>query len=301
MEKGLGNVATFIAQQGTIRVGDYFTCGATGGRVSVLVDSYGARVAQVAPSIPVQIAGFDELPQAGDMLEVVKKEMYLGSKKKGESTKSAAVSQSRMSGEQEIKLIVKTDTASSQEALVDGINKVSKKLERGYSLVHVGIGRVSESDVILASDTGSRIVALHVKVEPGAAQVALRLGIVIETYDIIYKLLEGLQAYSDSLKKAKMIRKKVGEAFVRKVFDIKNLGVIAGSYIKEGIFTRDGSVTIWRGTRKVGEGPISSLQRDRRSVKEVHAGFECAFMVKGFEEWEVDDRVECFAERPESA
>jgi len=300
VEKGLGNVATFIAQQGTLRVGDYFICGNTRGRVNVLVDSFGVRVAQVGPSTPALVAGFDELPEAGDMFEVVSKDVYLASKKRVEPSRMAPQIV-RMSKSEDIKLIVKTDTASSQEALIDGIAKLSKKLERGYAILHAGLGSVSESDLMLAADTGARIVTLHVKTEPNAIQLAQRLGVVIDSYDIIYKLLEHLQQYSDSLKAVKMVLKKVGEALVRKVFDIKDLGVIAGCYIKEGIFTRTGSVVIWRGARKVGAGAITSLQRDRRSVKEVHAGFECAFMVEGFTEWEVDDRVECFAEKPESA
>ena len=300
MEKGLGTVATFIAQQGTLHIGDYFVSGDTTGRANVLVDSFGHRVAQVGPSMPVQVAGFDSPPEAGDIFEVVSKDQYAQAKKRTENQKVTLAAHGRVSNEKNIKLIVKSDTASSQEAILEGIGKISKKLEYGYLVLHAGIGKISESDVMLAADTGARIVGFHVKPEPNAAGLAQRLGIVIESFDIIYKMLEQLQAYADSLKTVKMIRTKVGEAFVRKVFDIKNLGIIAGSYVKEGIFTRDGKVTIWRGTRKVGEGPITSLQRDRRSVKEVHAGFECAFMVANFTEWEVDDRVECFADRPES-
>ncbi len=166
-------------------------------------------------------------------------------------------------------------------------------------ILQAGLGTVNESDVMLASDTGARIVTLHVKSEANAALMAGRLGVTIMTFDIIYKLLESLQDLSLSMVPVKMVRTKVGEAFVRKVFDIKNLGVIAGCYVKQGIFSRDGMVIIWRGTKKVGEGKISSLQRDKNPVKEVHAGYECAFMIEDFKDWHVDDRVECFLERPE--
>lgn len=300
VEKGLGVVATVIAQQGTVRIGDHFICGTTSGRVSVLIDSFGTRVAHMGPSLPMQVVGFNEIPEAGDRFEVVSKEAYAQKKKSYEQKISIPV-QHRAVNVADIKVIIKTDTISSEEAVVDGILKMSKKLEKGYAIVHTGIGGVSESDVILAADTGARIVTLHVKAEPNAAQLAAQMGVNIQSFDIIYKLLEKLEEDSQKLRAVKLVRKKIGEAVVRKVFDIKDLGVIAGSYVRDGIFTRDGSVVIWRGTRKVGQGPISSLQRDRRAVKEVHSGYECAFMVQDFKEWEVDDRVECFADRPESS
>lgn len=122
----------------------------------------------------------------------------------------------------------------------------------------------------------------------------------IESHSIIYKLLESLEERAQAAKTVKLVRKKIGEAGVLKVFDIKNLGIIAGAFLKEGRFSKDGSVVVFRGNRKVGEGKITSLQRDKKAVKEVHAGFECAFMVEGFTEWQVDDRVECYLDVPES-
>ena len=96
-----------------------------------------------------------------------------------------------------------------------------------------------------------------------------------------------------------MVTVKIGDGIVRKVFDIKDIGVIAGCYVREGIFTRDGNVVIWRGNRKIGQGKIKTLQRDRKTVKDVHTGFECAFLVEGHTDWAEDDRVECFIEVPE--
>ena len=116
-------------------------------------------------------------------------------------------------------------------------------------------------------------------------------GVTIKTFDIIYKLIEDVEALIEAGKPIKMISKKIGEAVVLKVFDIKGLGIIAGAHVKTGRFMRDGKVIIWRGKQKVGEGTIKGLQRDRKSVKEVHAGFECAFLVDGFDTWEVDDRL----------
>lgn len=297
LEKGRGPVATVLFQHGHVSVGDYFVAGGTQGRITSMVDSYGKRLTNVGPANPVQIAGFTELPEAGDFFEVVDKDVYLKSKQA--PTTQRPQSTKRVADENSVKLIVKTDSNSSKEALLEAIAKVSKKSEKGFTVLHSGLGNIVESDVDLAADTGARIVTLHVKTEPNAATLAQRLGVKIDTYEIIYKLLEALEDIAERGKEIKYIRKKIGEAVVRKVFDIKNLGVIAGSYVKEGIFTREGTVVVFRGNRKIGAGKISSLQRDKKTVKEVHTGYECAFMVEGFNDWIIDDRVECYIEVPE--
>jgi translation initiation factor IF-2 len=301
LEKGRGAVATVLTQQGTLRVGDYFVAGNATGRVSSLVDSFGQRISQAGPSRPVQVAGFNELADAGDSFEVVNKDTYLKTKQLFEGSRQQTSSSRTAQEENAIRILIKTDTNSSKEALVEAIAKISKKSEKGFLVLQSSIGSVSESDVMLAHDTGARIITLHVKAEPNANALAQRSGVAINSFDIIYKLLEYLQELSVSMAPVKLVRTKIGEAIVRKVFDIKNLGVIAGSYLKQGIFTRDGSVVIWRGNKKVGEGKIISLQRDKNAVKEVHTGYECAFMVENFKDWQVDDRVECFVERPEAA
>ena len=169
---------------------------------------------------------------------------------------------------------------------------------RKVTIVTAGIGDISESDILLAADTGSMIYGFHVKVPASILDLAQKKGVIIKTFDIIYKLLEDVEVLLEAGKPVKMITKKIGEAIVLKVFDIKGLGIIAGAQVKTGRFIRDGKVIIWRGKQKVGEGTIKGLQRERKAVKEVHAGFECAFLVDGFDTWEVDDRVECFQEMP---
>lgn len=300
LEKGRGPVATILTQHGVLKVGDYFVAGKTTGKVSSMVDSFGSRINESKPSHPVQVAGFNEMPEAGDSFEVVPKESYSKSKNIFEGQRSVNAPQRMIQDENAIVLIVKTDTNSSKEALLESIAKISKKSEKGFMVLQSGIGNISESDVMLAADTGAKIITLHVKAESNAAALAGKLGVSIITFDIIYKLLEYLQEFSQSMAPIKMVRTKTGEAVVRKVFDIKNLGVIAGSYVKQGVFSRDGMVTIWRGSKRVGEGKINSLQRDKNTVKEVHAGYECAFMVENFSDWQIDDRVECYVERPEA-
>lgn len=300
LEKGRGPVATILTQHGILKIGDHFVAGKTTGKVSSMVDSFGSRINESKPSHPVLVAGFNEMPEAGDFFEVIDKDAYLKTKSLFAGQRTAVSTQRMMQTEKAIVLIVKTDTNSSKEALLESIAKISKKSEKGFMVLQSGLGNISESDVMLAADTGAKIITLHVKAESNAAALAGKLGVSIVTFDIIYKLLEYLQEFSESMATVKMVRAKTGEAFVRKVFDIKNLGVIAGSYVKTGVFSRDGMVVIWRGSKKIGEGKITSLQRDKNTVKEVHAGFECAFMVENFTDWQIDDRVECYLERPET-
>lgn len=160
---------------------------------------------------------------------------------------------------------------------------------------------MSEGDVEFAFNTGSKIIGLHIKTEANAISLSRRRAISVAHFDIIYKLLEDLEKTAESAKKIEIVRTKIGEAVVLRVFDIKKIGVIAGSYVKDGRFSRDGYVIVWRDDKKIGEGKITSLQREKKTVKEVHTGFECGFIVEGFTEWAVDDRVECYLDAPKTA
>lgn len=297
VEKGRGPVATVICLRGEVKVGDYFVAGSTAGRVTSLNNSYGSRAHKAGPSVPVQVAGFNALPDAGQEFKVVDLATYRAQVKEKDTIKAENPRLLLASGT--IKLVIKVDTNSSKEALVEAIERLSKKSEEsGFSIVHAGIGQINESDVMYAVSTGAYIIGLHVKAEPNAALLAQKYSVNIRQFYIIYELLDALKGLCEKAVKPKIVRKKVGEAIVRRIFDIKNVGVIAGSYISDGYFTRDGIIIAWRGNKKIGEGKISSLQREKRVVKQVHAGFECGFLVEGFNEWLVDDRAECFIEVP---
>lgn len=294
LEKGRGAIATVILQQGTLRIGDYFVAGNASGKVSSLIDSHGKTLKEVEVSHPVQIAGFDALPNAGDFFEVVSKDAVRKAKMQPK------VAQKVIFREKAINLVIKTDTNSSKEALEDSIKKLSKKIEHiDFHIVSSAVGDISERDVLLASHTGASIIGLHVKISTVAAQLAQQEGVSVTLFDIIYKLLEDLEQRAAMLKEVKMVDKKIGEGVIRKVFDIKKVGIIAGCYVKEGIFAKNGKMVVWRGKHKIGSGAITSLQREGKNVKEIHAGFECAFMAEGLTDFDVDDRVECFISVPE--
>lgn len=298
-EKGRGPVATILCRHGKINVGDYFVCGDTFGKVSSLVDSAGNSAKEVGPSIPVQVAGFSLLPEVGDLFKVVPREEYYKARSGIESRVKARRKQFGLEGA--INIIVKTDSNSSKEALLESIAKLSKKSDKECNIIYTGVGNVSERDVVLASNTGSVIYTLHVKADVNALSIAQRYNVSINSFDIIYKLLEELEERFKGDQEVKMVSVKIGEAIVRKVFDIKNIGVIAGCYVTEGTVSRNCSVVVWRRNKQIGSGKIKSLQREKKTVKEVHAGFECGFIVEGFVDWAIDDRIECFIEKAEKA
>ncbi len=297
IEKGRGPVATLICRQGQVLIGDYFLCGKTGGKISSLVNSFGDRLEQAGPTIPVLVAGFTDLPEAGDSFEVVSKEQY---RKAGVDTVVRQTVTERVSPEEgSISLIVKADSDSSKEAIIDAMHKLSKKIKKSFNVVYAGLGDVAESDVDLAANTGASILAFHVKSEQNSLFLAQQRKVSIYSFYIIYKLLEFLEELAQKNKAVVMVQKKIGQASVVRVFDIKGVGVIAGCQIRDGRFSRDGSVVVYRSGKKIGEGKIKSLQREKKAVKEVHTGFECGFLVEGFVDFAVDDIVECFLEVPQ--
>lgn len=296
LERGRGPVATVICQQGILRVGDSFACGSTRGRVSTLKTSAGKLVKSIEPSHPVQVAGFESLAQAGDFFKVGSARDVKRGKLATEERPQQRPSQVLKKGS--LNIIVKTDTASSGEALLSSIQKISEKTYRSVYVVSSGIGSISESDVALAESTGSVLYGMHTKIEPSASALAQKMGIKVKLFDIIYKLLEELEESGEVGRPIKMKTEKTGEAVVLKVFDIKKLGIVAGAHVVDGYCSREGTVVVYRGNQRIGAGKFTSLQKDKKSVKQARKGFECAFMVDKFDGWQVDDRVECFLEVP---
>ncbi|MBM3892790.1 translation initiation factor IF-2 [Candidatus Dependentiae bacterium] len=312
VEKGLGAVATVIARDGVLRVGDYFTVGTCTGKIRILIDTFGKKITEAGPSVPVQLIGFDSIAGLGDELTVVNQAEYSkmrSQKVQAEQTFTAPQMapivtaqksvQKAASPQKAINLIVKTDTRGSKEAVMGSIDKVvkaNKEIKCPIVIVNSGIGDITEGDIELAEGTDSIILGLHVKVEKNALSLAKEMGVKIELYGIIYEMVEYLSKLLQSKKEIQYTWNKVGEANVLKVFDIKGIGIIAGCYARDGVISRGNKVECIRGNKKIGEGKITSLQRDRKTVKEVHAGYECGFTVEGFNEWQEGDAVLCYAE-----
>jgi translation initiation factor IF-2 len=311
VERGFGPVATVVIQEGTLKRGDFFVSGASAGKVRILLDSNNKRIERAGPSTPVQVVGFENFAGIGETLNAVQQVEYL--KVKAQKAVEAMPSgppvaqnlnmiqntAAAAGNKKFINLIIKTDTRGSKEAIMESIDKViktNKEIKCPINIIATNIGDITEGDVDLASNTGAMILALHVKVEKNAMLLSKEKGVVIQNHEIIYQMIDYVTSLLLSKKEAVITWNKVGEAAVKKVFDIKGIGVIAGCYMREGSLTRGNKVICMRAGKQVGEGKVSSLQRDRKTVKEVHAGFECGFTCDGFNEWQEGDIAVCYQE-----
>lgn len=294
VEKGRGPVATVILQNGVLRAGDFCIAGTVAGRVTSLVNSGLQRVQEVSSADPVQVSGFDALPQAGDVLRVVSVEEYRQARSQKIHVPSFSP-QCDVSSQETINIIIKTDTNSSKDAVVNAVNKIGGKDCKQLALVYAGAGSITENDIALAVTARSTIYGFGVKPEPHVQALAKKMGVIIEAYAVIYQLLDALKAAVEKTRRIEMITKKVGEAVVRKVFNIKS-AVIAGCYVKSGKIVKGGTAVVWRGNQKIGEGVIQTLQREKRAMKEVAAGFECGFIAVGLADYQEEDRIECFVQ-----
>jgi translation initiation factor IF-2 len=293
MEKGRGAVATVILQHGVLRVGDYIHAGDVVGRVSAITNVLGAVVTEVGASMPVQLAGFDTLAQAGDRLKVINQDEF--KKLRGEGSRPKVAEAVGRVQENAVNIILKVDTNSSKEALELSIAKLAKQEQQEISLIQSGIGTITESDVQFAYDSQATIYGFCVKPETHVQVFAKKLGVTIKSYYVIYHLLDDLKEIIVSMRKPQTVEKKIGEAIVRKVFNIKGM-VIAGCYVKTGRIVKGCKAIVWHDGQKMGEGVIQTLQREKRAVKEVTAGFECGFVIDGFGNFNEEDKVEFFAE-----
>jgi len=302
-QKGYGSVSTVICAEGTLHQGDYFICGKTTGKVRILINSSGKRIESAGPSLPVMVVGFDAFPEMGEWLTVISQKDYLLAKSgrlRSNELPATLVHQAGI-GVQDgkaLNLIIKTDTRGSKEAitnLLEKLEKLAKEVKCSINVVLSGIGDITFSDVELAENTNAVLIGLHVRAEKNAQLEAKQKNVDINFFDIIYKMIDFLKELVESKREVLKVWNKVGEAEVRKVFVIEN-AVIAGCYVKEGVLSRGNKIECLRRGKKVGEGKINSLQRDRKTVKEVHAGYECGFVSDLFDGWEIGDTVVCYAE-----
>ncbi len=286
IEKGKGKVATVIIEKGTLKKGDWFVAGAVYGKVRMIYDEWGRELESVGPGEPGQIVGFEDLPFVGDKLRVCESEDEAKelARKRREAlqveTRRSMVSLEEFhrrltAGEaEELKVIVKGDTAGSVEALCDSLEKVQVENVK-VKIVHRGVGSVTESDVLLGKASNAVIIGYHVKPELRAKELAKVEGVEIRTYDIIYHALEDIKKVLAGLLPPVYEEQELGKAEVRKVFKIKNVGWIAGCYVLSGKVVRNAKARVRRDGEVVFDGEIASLKRFKEDVKEVLEGYEC--------------------------
>ena len=295
MEHGRGAVATIILHKGKICRGDYFVCGNTFGKVSSMENYAGKKVDCVGPSVPVIVAGFSQLPQAGTLFEFATQQQI----KKFKSTQSRSTAQTKkVSGvetEGSVRVVIKTATLMSKEAVLSSLEKLHLNHTGKIIVVDAGIGDINEGNLELAATTGATVYGLGIKAPKGVLAKAPK-GVEVRTFNIIYKLLEDLEDLLEKNKVEKIEEKELGAARVKAIFNIKSIGTIAGAAVESGQLEKNAKVRVYRGGEVVGSGVIKTLQKEKTAVQSIAAGSDCAFSVDKFSDWKIGDTVHCFVE-----
>jgi len=305
VEPGRGPTATVIVQMGTLRVGQPFICGSFWGKVKSLINDAGQSAKEAKPATPVKVLGFTGLPNAGDELTVMEAEKSvralseerladLRNQKLSMPQRATLESLFDTMGDDHktLQIILKCDVQGSAEALAAALNQIeSKKID--LEIIHVGVGPISESDVLLATASNAVIIGFNVKVENQAASAAKREGIQIKLYSIIYELIDQVKEAMVGMLDPEIRETVVGHAEVRQVFELSK-GTVAGSFVLDGRIARTGRARVLRRRQPIYDGGIATLRRFQDDVKEVRAGVECGIKLGDFTEYEVGDIIECY-------
>ena len=307
LDKGHGPIATVLIQKGRLKVGDPFICNNITGKVRALINELGQRIQEAGPSDPVQVLGFDNVPQSADIFAVVEDEKEIKRiaserqriKREIDQKKIAAQSLDAMSAlikEGAIKnlpIIIKGDVDGSIEALSEQLEKIIHE-EVGVQIIHKAVGMVSESDVLLASASKAVIIGFHVQVSSNAKLQATQEGVEIRTYNVIYNAVEEITLALEGLLEPETVEETLGRAQVQEVFKIPKIGVIAGSKVTEGIIVRNVKARVLREEEEIASGEITSLKHLKDDAKEIREGFECGIGLKDFSKFKEGDIIICY-------
>jgi len=300
VDPGRGVVFTLIVKNGVVKTGDFFVVGNTWGKIRAIFDDKGRKINEILPGLPGEIVGTEELPNAGDKLNVVEDEdiaKEVAEKRKYyskiENVKSIRSYEEAFAEKKELKFIVKTDVFGSAEAIKYSLEKLSTD-EVTVKVIHFGVGQVTESDVMLASASGASIIAFRTKVAGKVSELAKQEKVNIKKYSIIYEIIEDIQKQIKGLKEPVLVEKVLGNAEVRKVFRVGGVGNVAGAYVKSGVIQRKAKVRIYRDGKLVFDGEIASLKRFKDDVSEVSEGYEFGISFKNFDDIKEGDTIECY-------
>ena len=307
LDKGRGPVMTVLVQNGTLHQGDIIIAGTSVGRVRVMTNDKGERVTDAGPSIPVEITGMSDVPDAGDVFNAVtdermarelveerkqqKKNATLGTAKK--VTLEDLFSQIQQGEMKELNIIVKADVQGSAEAVKASLEKLSNDEVR-VRVIHSGVGAISESDVMLAATSGAIIVGFNVRPDNSARDNAARAKVDMRMYRVIYDCINEIEAAMKGMLAPKFKEVIIGHAEVRQVYKVSKVGTVTGCYVLDGKIQRNCKVRVLRDNVVIFEGDLASLRRFKDDVKEVASGYECGMQVEKFNDIKEGDIIECF-------
>ena len=305
LDKGKGTVATFLVQKGTLRTGDIVIAGTAVGRVRVMTNDKGRTVKEAGPSIPVEITGLSEVPNAGDLFYAVKDEKMARdlAEERKQTAKNAHADAVKVNlddlfsqignGVQDLNIIVKADVQGSAEAVKQSLEKLSGEEVR-VKVIHAAVGGITESDVMLASASNALIVGFNIRPDRTAIDAAARDKVDIRTYRIIYDCIEEIKAAMKGMLAPEFKENVIGHAEVRQTIHVPGVGTIAGSYITDGKVARNAQIRVLRDSVVIFEDQISSLKRFKDDAKEVANGYECGIGLEKFNDIKVGDILEAF-------
>jgi translation initiation factor IF-2 len=308
LDPGRGPVVTILIGRGTLEVGDALVAGAHWGRVRAMHDFLGNRVNQALPGEPVEVLGFDGVPEAGEHVRVVEHERRARQLANERATRLKTESLARRSGKrislesifsnelQELNLVLKSDVAGSLEAIEDEIAKLPQD-EISVNVIRRAVGAVTESDVMLAAASDAVILAFNVRPVGDARALAEREGVEIRHYSVIYRAIEELRSAMQGMLAPEEVEETLGTAEVRQIFRASRVGTIAGSHVTDGKITRGSKVRLVRDGTVVYDGEIQSLRRFNDDAREVASGFDCGIVLKDYADVKEGDVVEAYATR----
>ncbi len=309
IERGRGVMATLLVQNGTLETGDVVVAGTAHGKIKAMFNFQGTSTEQAAPSTPVSVMGLDEVPQAGDLFilvesekdarDIIKERLAAAEEKKLSKKQAMTLEQIferfQMGDAKELRLIIKADVQGSLEPIISSVEDLGAG-DIGVNILHADTGNISESDVMLASASEAVIVGFNAHPDSAALRMAEVEGISIRTYNIIYRLTEDIEKALKGLLEPEEKKVIVGRAEVLAVFKASRLGQVAGCRVLEGELRRNGKIQVLRGETEepLFDGDVASLKRHQEDVREVRQGFECGVGLRGFNAFEVGDRLECY-------
>ncbi|HEY3238863.1 MAG TPA: translation initiation factor IF-2, partial [Acidimicrobiia bacterium] len=311
LDPGRGPVATVLIERGTLCIGDPVVAGAAWGRVRAMLDEHGEQETKAGPSMPVQVLGFDDVPAAGDELRVAPDDRTarivaeararrrrqtalaeLGTSHAG--TKLEDIFEHISRGEvATLNLVLKADVQGSLEALTEALRKLERD-EVKLAFVHRGVGGINESDIQLANVANATIIGFNVRPDRKAREVAEHEGVEMRLYEVIYQVLEDIEAAMVGMLKPEFEEVVTGDAEVREVFSVPRVGKVAGCYVRNGTITRGSKVRFLRDGVVIWKGEIASLKRFKEDAREVAAGYECGIGLENFQDLKAGDIIETF-------
>jgi len=307
LDKGRGPVTTLLVQSGILNPGDTLLAGTAFGRVRAMIDELGKNIKQAGPSIPVEVIGLSDVPNAGDEFIVINdekkaREVALFRQGKYRDVKFAKQQASKLENmfdqmaEGEVKilpLIIKADVQGSYEALATSLEKLSTS-EVKVNVIHSAVGAVNESDINLATASNAVVIAFNVRADAGARKLADSLDVDVRYYSIIYEAVDEVKAALGGLLSPEQKENILGLVEVREIFKASKIGTIAGCFVLDGIVRRDSKIRILRDNVVTFDGELSSLKRFKDDTKEVKSNFECGLSVKNFNDIKVNDQIEVY-------